>query len=64
MITAEQAAQHAADLEYIRHADGLFVGILDAGELCAFERLVIAGLARRKYEGAAGFIGLAKVELL
>jgi hypothetical protein len=54
----------AADLALLDRAEGLFVGMLDGNELAAFNRLCEAGAARRTYEGAAGFMGLAKVSLL
>lgn len=38
--------------------DGLFVGQCDPKE---YEALIEAGLLRRSYEGASGFIGLAKL---
>ena len=48
------------DLERI---EGLFVGQLDERELRTFERAIEDGEAQRTYEGAAGFMGLAKVRL-
>lgn len=53
-----------ADLDYVRPVVGMHVGLLIPQELAAFERLVAAGKARRSYEGAAGFLGLAKVRLV
>ena len=50
-----------SDLDDVMRLHGLFVGQLDAKELAAFARLVNAGWAHRSYEGAAGFLGLAKV---
>lgn len=41
--------------------EGLFVGILDENQLEEFNQAVKDGKARRSYEGAAGFMGLAKV---
>jgi hypothetical protein len=61
---ADIRTERAADLEFLSGCGGLFVGMLDADELAAFDRLCEAGLAQRTYEGAAGFMGLAKVELL
>jgi hypothetical protein len=46
-----------------RRFSGLFVGQLDDAELKTFERAVASGIARRAYEGASGFMGLAKVRL-
>ena len=40
---------------------GLYVGQLDADELAAFDAACRDGTARRVYEGAGGFLGLAKV---
>lgn len=48
------------DLERI---EGFFVGALDAYELWLFECAVRDGIASRSYEGASGFMGLAKVRL-
>lgn len=50
-----------SDLERI---EGLFVGQLDEREMRLFDRAVRDGLARRVYKGGAGFLGLAKVELV
>lgn len=47
----------------ISWCDGLFVGMLDSRELAKFDALCERGLARRSYEGAGGFLGLAKVRL-
>jgi hypothetical protein len=49
-----------SDLEQI---EGLFVGQLDARQMRTFERAVEDGEAFRSYEGAEGFLGLAKVRL-
>jgi hypothetical protein len=49
--------------EAILRLEGLFVGQLNADELLLFDAAVTAGLAFRAYEGAAGFLGLAKVRL-
>jgi hypothetical protein len=38
--------------------DGLFEGLLEPKE---YEYLIEVGLLRRVYEGAAGFMGLAKL---
>jgi hypothetical protein len=38
--------------------DGFFAGLLDQTE---YEYLIEAGLLRRVYEGAGGFLGLAKL---
>jgi hypothetical protein len=49
------------DLERI---DGLFVGQLDPHEMRVFTRAVQDGEAVRHYEGSAGFMGLAKVQVV
>ena len=49
------------DLENI---EGLFVGQLRADELKLFEQAIADGTASRVYSGAAGFLGLAKVQLI
>lgn len=49
-----------SELDWI---EGLFVGQLSDEEMLTFERAVEEGLARRSYEGPAGFMGLAKVRL-
>lgn len=51
------------DLETCRYVNGLFVGLLSPDEAEAFDRLCENYLARRAYIGAAGFMGLAKVEI-
>lgn len=43
--------------------NGLFVGQLDSEELEAFNRACHEGWARRIYRGAAGLMGLAKVQI-
>jgi hypothetical protein len=43
--------------------DGIFVGMLSERELAAFNEMCRTGEARRSYEGAGGFMGLAKVRL-
>ena len=43
---------------------GMLVGLLDADELTLFEMAVQDGRAYRSYEGASGFMGLAKVKLV
>lgn len=48
----------------LRRIDGLFVGQLDADELKLFEWAIKEGLAMRWYQGASGFMGLAKVKVL
>lgn len=50
-----------SDLE---HIDGLFVGSLNADEMRTFTRAVQDGEAVRHYDGAAGFMGLAKVRVV
>lgn len=52
------------DLQILKNLEGLHVGLLDQHEMKAFNRLCKAGLAKRVYEGAGGFMGLAKVKLL
>lgn len=49
------------ELREIQRAEGLFVGQLDADELRLFDAACEEGIAHRSYEGAAGFLGLAKV---
>ena len=44
--------------------DGLHVGLLSPEELAWFEAECAAGRARRSYEGAAGFMGVAKVRIV
>jgi hypothetical protein len=51
------------DLDIVSSVTGLFVGYLTPEELDSFNRLVAAGVARREYVGAGGFMGLAKVRL-
>ena len=44
--------------------DGLYVGLLDKGELRLFEDAIEAGLARRSYDGTtAAMLGLSKVKV-
>lgn len=43
-------------MEYMRSSWGLYVGMLSAGQLAAFDRLVAAGLAYRQYN----CLGIAK----
>ena len=50
-----------SDLDNI---DGLFVGMLSDDEMELFECAVTNGKATRVYEGAAGFLGLAKVKVI
>lgn len=47
--------------EPIAWADGIFVGMLNADEIALFDEAVEQGIAHRSYEGAGGFMGLAKV---
>lgn len=49
--------------EELRRLDGLFVGQLEPEEIDLFEQAIERGMARRSYEGAAGFMGLAKVRI-
>ncbi len=44
--------------------EGMHVGLLDEDELRVFENAVAKGWATRSYEGAGGFMGLAKVRLV
>ena len=44
--------------------DGLHVGLLNDDELAWFDAECAAGRARRSYEGAAGFMGIAKVRIV
>lgn len=58
---AQAQTDAESDVEYfIASISGLYVGQLDADELSAFDRLCADGLMRRSYDGAAGFLGLAK----
>jgi hypothetical protein len=50
--------------EELLRLDGLFVGQLREHELELFEEAVRRGLARRSYEGGAGFMGLARVRIV
>lgn len=52
-----------ADLELMRHCVGIFTGMLTDEEHAAFQRLIEANWACRDYQGAASFLGLAKVRL-
>lgn len=47
----------------IEWMEGEYVGALSEGELRIFQKAVNEGKARRSYEGAGGFMGLAKVRL-
>ena len=47
----------------LERINGLFVGQLDPDELRLFERAIREGRARRSYESASGFLGLAKVRV-
>jgi hypothetical protein len=49
------------DLERL---EGMHVGLLDEYEMWIFEHAVKDGMAIRSYEGAGGFMGLAKVRLV
>jgi len=49
--------------ETVARWDGLFVGMLREEEVAEFERAIDEGIAYRSYEGAGGFLGLAKVRL-
>lgn len=44
--------------------DGWFTGQLDPAERQIFDDACKEGIARRSYEGAAGFMGLAKVRII
>ena len=57
------AEELARDLDAIKPLNGLHVGMLEEKEIDAFNRLCERGLARRKYEGAAQLLGLAKVDV-
>lgn len=59
-----QWSQLAEDAELIRSLDGLHVGLLTEEEQQAFNRLVLAGMAKREYSGAAGFLGIARVRIV
>lgn len=45
-------------------ANGLFVGSLSECEIRDFDALCQQGAAYRSYEGAGGFMGLAKVRFV
>lgn len=47
--------------DFIRRVDGLFVGLLSQDEIRDLDECVRLGYAVKSYEGAAGFMGLAKV---
>ena len=48
--------------DWVRRNDGLFVGQLtDPEEMQFFRDACKAGYAQKSYEGAAGFMGLAKI---
>lgn len=51
-------------LHDLMRCEGLFVGQLSEEELEVFDKLVKVGLARRSYEGGAGFMGLATVRFV
>ena len=42
-----------ADRDLIDRLNGFFVGMLSDDELESFERCIVSGYARRKYEGGA-----------
>ncbi len=48
----------------VKELNGLHVGSLTPFELVLFNEAVKQGLAERSYEGAAGFMGLAKVRVI
>ena len=52
-----------SDRDVVRRTEGLFVGLLTDDEAEAFNRCVQGQFAFRSYEGAGGFLGLAKVRL-
>lgn len=57
-------SEHAADVEFLRHCEGLHVASLDEGEMAAFERLCAAGLACAEAEtGFHAMLGFSKVRL-
>ena len=51
-------------LDDLHRIEGLFVGMLNEGEMWLFEKAVEDGIAQRSYEGGSGFMGLAKVRLV
>ncbi len=51
-----------ADACFMGHAEGLYVGQLDAAEMELFGDLCRRGLMRRSYSHAGGLLGLAKIE--
>lgn len=50
--------------DMVRPFEGWFTGQLDEAERQIFDDACKEGLARRSYEGAAGFMGLARVRIV
>lgn len=48
----------------VKRLDDIYVGLLSAEELTAFDACCQHGWARRVYTGIGGQLGLAKVQLL
>ncbi len=60
--TVELTDRQHDDLDTMRGAFGLCVGQLSPSEIEAFDRLCADGLARRRYTGVMGLLGLATAE--
>lgn len=54
----------AQAIELLKNLNGIHLGLLDDEEIEALDLLCSKGKAKRLYEGACGFMGLAKVKLL
>jgi len=59
-------AEHSteADKDLMENVNGLFVGLLNEGEMESFYRCLEDNYVIRSYEGAAGFMGLAKIRII
>lgn len=66
-MTATRIEARLSD-DYLREAvsrlSGLFAGQLNDDERLLLDEACKRGIARRRYDGAAGMLGLAKVECL
>lgn len=49
---------------FLSRVEGLFIGILNEAEIAEFDSLVEHHKALYSYEGASGFMGLAKARRL
>ena len=54
----------SADKELINNLNGLYVGMLDNGEIESFNKCVKEGYAVRDYNHQGGILGLAKVKVI